>query len=93
MRKAYQNIKGAAAVAWDREDFLVKKEKKKIKGEKGKTYICIIYAYLNNIEKSPHRRTRSKIFVVLLLRQKQLESLVSFGTCRRQFCTSRVVGF
>ena len=34
-----------------------------------------------------------KIFVVLLLRQKQLERLLSFGSGRRRFRTSRVVGF
>ena len=60
MRTVYQNIKGAAAVAWDRKDFLVKGEKK----IKGKTYIykyiCTIYTYLNNIEKSPYGRTHGK---------------------------------
>lgn len=78
MRTAYQNIKGAAAAAWDQADFLAKGKKKEIKGGKGKTYTCIIYTYLNTIKKS-QRGLRVKIFVVLSLRQNQLEWLVKFS--------------
>ena len=62
MRTAYQNIKGAAAAAWDLADFPAKKKKNKnkIKGEKGNTHMCIIHTYLNAIKESPHKRTQSE---------------------------------
>ena len=44
MRTVYQNIKGAAAVAWDRKDFLVKGGKKKLKGKH--IYINIYVQYI-----------------------------------------------
>lgn len=83
MRTAYQNIKGAAAVAWDRKDFLVKGGKKKLKGKKRENiyiyiYIGIIYTYLNNIEKSPYGRTHGKNFCCPFVKTKTTRASVKF---------------
>ena len=82
MRTAYQNIKGAAA-AWDRDDFLVKGEKK-IKGQKREKthtykYICTIDRYLDNIEKSPYGRTHGKNLCCPFVKIKTTRATGKFG--------------